>query len=99
MTLSDLFDQLLTDRSVTVELDKQTAESLRVQLSKKWSKYKVEMDACGFLSDDLAACSLMRRRGETEGSYEFVLAPKQRSAVSYTILAPLPRKENQDATV
>ena len=93
MTLSDLFDTLLVDRSIVLELEKSHAESLRVQLSKKWSKYKTDMDACGFLSTELAACSMMRRAGDTAGLYEFVLEPNKRSTIQYTVLpAPEPQE-------
>lgn len=98
MTLQDLFDQLLTERVVLLALSKQESESLRVQLAKKWSLYKSTLDSCGFLSEELAACSLMRRPGETDGTYEYLLAPRQRQLREYTILpaSPAPNlSENQ----
>lgn len=103
MTLQELFDTLLVERSVEVHLSKQQAESLRVQLVRKWNQYKVMMDSCGFLSTDLASCSLGRRAPATPDSpYTFVLAPRQRSAVEYTVVTttttPLVDR-NQDAPV
>lgn len=87
MTLQDLFDQLILERTVVVQVDKKQAESLRVQLVKKWGKYKRELDALGFLSDDLANCSLCRTPPtETEPGYTFSLAEFARPRIEYTVL-------------
>ena len=91
MQLQEMFDELLIERSIKVYISKQQAESLRTQLAKKWKKYKDSMDACGFLSDDLAACSLGRRSPATDdGSepYEFLLAPRSKSSIEYQVLVP-----------
>jgi hypothetical protein len=87
MTLQDLFDELLVSRSVTVHIDKSQSESLRVALSKKWSKYKRLMDSCGFLEEDLAACSLCRTGPDSEtGAYTFSLAVSSRPVTQYIVL-------------
>ena len=93
MQLQELFDELLTERQVGVRLDSRAAsESLRVQLSKKWAVYKKLMDSCGFLSDDLAACSLGRRLPlDSESNlYTYTLAPRVRSVTSYQVVTELP---------
>lgn len=84
MTLQDIFDTLVLERRVTVQLDKSKAESLRIQLSKKWSKYKTDLDSLGFLEDDLAACSLCRKK--VEDGYEFLLEPRQKNLIEYTLI-------------
>lgn len=89
MTLQDLFDELLDKRTFTVRLgSRQQAESLRVQLVVKWGKYKVSMDACGFLAEDLQDCSMCMTtgKGEQAGTYTFLLQPKRRSVVSYELV-------------
>ena len=91
MQLQEMFDELLIERSIKVYISKQQAESLRTQLAKKWKKYKDSMDACGFLSDDLSACSLLRRApAAKDGSepYEFLLAPHNKSSIEYQVLVP-----------
>lgn len=89
MTLQELFDTLLDTRQVQVVLSKDQAESLRVQLVKKWNKYKLDMDAVGFLADDLQRCSLCRRTSATaDGTYTFSLEPKKRSLTQYEVLLP-----------
>lgn len=97
MTLQELFDTLLIERSVEVQLSKQQAESLRVQLVRKWNQYKAMMDGCGFLGEELASCSLGRRSPTTpDGHYTFVLAPRQRTVVEYTIVT---NESSEDASV
>lgn len=87
MTLQEVFDQLILERKVIVQLDKQQAESLRVLLVKKWGKYKRELDALGFLSDDLVNCSLCRKSPtEEESGYTFLLREYTRSKTEYTVL-------------
>lgn len=89
MTLQDLFDTLLLERKALVQIDKSGAESLRIQLVKKWNKYKVELDALGFLAADLQDCSICRRNPETEGGpYQFFLMPRRKHKVEYTIVTP-----------
>lgn len=89
MTLQEVFDQLILERKVTVQLDKQQAESLRVLLVKKWAKYKRELDALGFLSDDLVNCSLCRELPSVEEpGYTFKLQEYTRSKTEYTVLVP-----------
>lgn len=99
MTIQDLFDLLLFERRIIVQVpDAVAAENLRIQLAKKWSSYKSSMDACGFLAEDLAACSLCR--GEPE-SYEcgavFELRPRKQQKVEYTIVTTV--KADGNATV
>lgn len=87
MQLQDMFDKLLVERQVTVAVSKVEAENLRIQLAKKWSKYKIDMDSVGFLSQELGACSLCRRGpDETTGAYKFLLAPKLRRPTEYNVL-------------
>jgi len=86
MTLQDIFDTLVLERRVTVQLDKSKAESLRVQLVKKWSKYKIDLDSLGFLEDDLAACSLCRRTLSNSQGYEFLLEPRLKQTINYEVL-------------
>jgi hypothetical protein len=93
MTLQDLFDQLLTDREAVVVMERAASENLRVQLAKKWSKYKRDLDELGFLSEDLAACSLQRRQGETDMIWVFKLAPKTTQTISYQVLPPTSENE------
>jgi len=105
MTLQDLFDELLTERTVVVELDKSQAESLRVALSKKWSKYRKLMDSCGFLEKELEGCSLCRsgpvlsNPESTVGAYTFSLAKVSRPAIQYTVLPSTPPESKNHAPV
>ena len=88
MILQDLFDELLSTRSVQVVLaSPAAAETLRVTLSKKWNKYKEDMDSLGFLADDLVLCSLGRRMPTTPGGpYTFTLAPRLRNLTNYEVV-------------
>ena len=57
MILSELFDALLLDRELTLRIEtKQQAESLRVSLVRKFSSYKQQMNAIGFLDPSLEDC-------------------------------------------
>lgn len=88
MTLQELFDELLDTRSVTLQLGTvKQVESLRVQLTIKWNKYKDDLSACGFLSEELEACSLCKTSSRSEpGKVTFLLQPKRRTAISYEII-------------
>jgi hypothetical protein len=86
MTLQELFDELLSARSVTVVLNTSQSNSLRVQLIKKWKFYKESMESCGFLSAELAACYISRKAGDGNSHWTFLLAEKQRTAISYQLL-------------
>lgn len=61
MTLPEIFDVLLTERTVALQLAaKSQAESLRVSLVRKFSNYKNQMSALGFLDSSYegTVCSL-----------------------------------------
>lgn len=88
MNIQSLFDLLITERQVTVAVsDKDTVERLRIQLAKKWSTYRSSMYACGFLSKELAACSLCREQSASDSSATvFALRPRKQQKVEYTII-------------
>jgi len=102
MTLQELFDKLLDDRAVNVACDFRTAENLRARLCRKWSKYKTDMDAVGFLSEELAACSMgmrvvMGADGEKlPDAYTFTLAPRLKTTFEYKILTLPEQQESKD---
>lgn len=89
MTLQDLFDELLATRSVTLQVSGSEAHSLRVQLAVKWKRYKDMMSSCGFLSEELEACSLRRSTSKTKPvTTTFLLAPPDQVQKTYEILLP-----------
>lgn len=97
MTLQELFDELLLSKTVTVEVNKQQAEILRVGLSKKWKRYRDLMDSCGFLEPELQGCGI--RRAVADGAYTFSLAPPSRELTQYTIIGiSTAGKESCDST-
>jgi hypothetical protein len=57
MTLPELFDAVLSSREIKLRVEtKQQAESLRVSLVRKFSSYKKQMTAIGFLDPTLENC-------------------------------------------
>jgi hypothetical protein len=57
-TFTDIFEKLLEDKQIDVEVTGSTAESLRVSLIRKWTKYKKQYDSLGFLSDEMKSLSV-----------------------------------------
>lgn len=87
MTIQDIFDTLLRDRKVRLVLNRSQADSVRVQLAKKWKKYKTELDSIGYLAADLANCSVKRTPPTAEDTcWVFTLEERQQALLEYTIL-------------
>lgn len=66
--------------------DPSTAQSLRVMLVKKWSKYKQGLDDLGFLDEETRNLSVGMDLGKEAGEFVFKLRPKKRTPVEYKIL-------------
>lgn len=86
MTTADVFDLLLDDRKVKLEMTKSHASVLRVALSRKFTAYKTQMDSVGFLDPDLEAASLSLEYDEESNTAAFFLRPKKRSLVQFKII-------------
>lgn len=86
MTTADVFDLLLGDRQVKLEMTKDHANILRVALSRKFSNYKSQMDSVGFLDPDLEAASLSLEYDKESNIAAFYLRPKKRSTVQFKII-------------
>lgn len=85
MTLQEIFDRLLTE-PVTVTLSRNQAESMRVMLSKKFSKYKEFMNDMGYLDASMASSALRLVYDADKGSAIFSLVAKKRVR-DYTIIS------------
>lgn len=57
----ELFESLVDNRTVTVEVVGPAAETLRTSLVRRWSSYKKRMDALGGLTQELAECGVGKR--------------------------------------
>jgi hypothetical protein len=86
--LHELFDALLTSKMVEVhQLSSREAESLRTALVRKFTKYKEDMTAIGFLDPTLSKLSLSREHDEENKLDRFVLRPRKSSGREYTTFA------------
>lgn len=83
--INDLFYQLLEHKEISLQLSSREYESMRVQLTRKLTRYKDEMGKCGFLSDFIANCSL-KAVFSGEGVATYKLGAK-RQQKQYTILS------------
>lgn len=82
-----LFNTLVADRKVDVQVTGPAAESLRTSLVRRWNRYKSYYSALGFLPDGDAAAALSAspvKLGEITGT-RFELRAKARRN-SYTLI-------------
>lgn len=87
MQISQIFDVLLDKRRVTLRLlDSKARESLRVQLTKKWSRYKRELDAVGFLPKSQVHEVLSVEVDKDAGTVTFYLRETIRKKATYEVI-------------
>jgi hypothetical protein len=86
-TFSQLTDTLFSTKQLTLQVDsKVSALSLRASLGRKFSSYKIQLEALGFLESDMKNASLSMEWEESNKTVKFFLRPRQRVAKTYTIL-------------
>lgn len=93
MNLQLVFDTLQKERKVSLLTTPEQAASVRVMLSRKWRKYKEQLDKFGWLDSEQASWGLSMTAGKVmeDNQYQeftFQLAPRSRSKVEYRILDP-----------
>ena len=87
MTLSEIFETLISDRKITLVLPtRQIADSLRVSLLRKFKDYKTQMRDLGFLDPELEPCVVSLEWDKELGRGTFFLRERTRKVVEYTIV-------------
>jgi hypothetical protein len=87
VTLLELFDALLLDRKLTLRIEtKQRAESLRVSLVRKFSNYKTQMDAIGFLDPSLEVCGCSLQWDKESKLATIALRPRTVVSIQYELI-------------
>lgn len=82
--INDIFYSLLESKEIVISMGAADYESTRVQLVRKLSRYKDEMNKVGFLADWIRDSSLSGRYSvEGEATYKLVAKKQQKQ---YTIL-------------
>lgn len=101
MNIIELFDSFVASRTVTLRMNNPAQiESLRVSFSKRFKKYRKQMDDNGFLAADLEAASVCVATDKEAGTVTFTLKPRQRQRMEYTLLVPTtdPNQPTQQET-
>lgn len=95
--INDLFYSLIESKEVVLALSKGEYESMRVQLTRKLTRYKQEMSACGFLADWIRDSSL-KASYSPDGEATYKLGSKRKQK-EYTILRTGNSDEQETPTV
>lgn len=83
MTPQELFNTLVEKKQITVPYTGELAESLRVQLVKKFSWHKNYMDKVGFLDNVTAQQVVSMERGENSTTYHL---RKKKAGFNYQLI-------------
>lgn len=86
MNSTDLFELLLDKRKLALETSKDHANILRVAIVRKFSDYKKQMTALGFLDADLENACVSLEYNEESNVASFFLRPKRASKVVFKII-------------
>jgi hypothetical protein len=86
VTIPEIFSMLLDGERVVIACSPEQGESLRIQLVKRWSKYKRELDAVGFLGADKAELVCSCTRDATSGTTAYLLRKTVRQPLQFTII-------------
>ena len=87
MTIPEIFNLLLDMKAPVISCSKAEAESLRVQLVKRWSKYKRELDSVGMLDDARKALACSCQWDEEAGTAKYLLREPTRKPVEFKVIS------------
>jgi hypothetical protein len=86
MNSTDLFELLLDQRKIALETSKDHANILRVAIVRKFSDYKRQMTALGFLDEDLEKACVSLEYHKESGVATFYIRAKRESKVVFKLL-------------
>lgn len=75
-TFEAIFNALVDTRKVTLRMDRQSANSLRTSLLRKWKSYKDVYERLGFLPEEYPSLSLGMTYDEDSGIATYSLHKK-----------------------